>query len=81
MTLNSVALKEKSGVKFGKELRKEFLFDEKHLNLNHGESFSIIDGNLLIMYTSHNPSPITNHTNLSKPITCSLTLFYLQRLT
>ncbi|OCK81372.1 PLP-dependent transferase [Lepidopterella palustris CBS 459.81] len=24
------------GVRFGKELRKEFLFDEKYLNLNHG---------------------------------------------
>lgn len=24
-------------VAFGKELRKEFLFDEKYLNINHGE--------------------------------------------
>src|SRR5436305_1484182 len=33
----SLAFKTKDGVKFGKELReKEFLFDKKFLNLNHG---------------------------------------------
>lgn len=37
MTSNSLAIREKSEVKFGRELRKEFLFDEKFLNLNHGK--------------------------------------------
>jgi hercynylcysteine S-oxide lyase len=32
---------EKAGVKFGKELRKEFLFDSKYLNLNHGKNLPV----------------------------------------
>jgi hypothetical protein len=45
MTSNSLPVRERaeqkgaSGVKkFGKELRGEFMFDEKYLNLNHGET-------------------------------------------
>lgn len=35
-TPNGTTHKETPKSKFGKELRKEFLFDEKYLNLNHG---------------------------------------------
>ncbi|KAF2472996.1 PLP-dependent transferase [Lindgomyces ingoldianus] len=38
MTLTTLAVRDKSegDLKFGKELRKQFLFDPKYLNLNHG---------------------------------------------
>jgi hypothetical protein len=34
----ALAIRTKGGVKFGKEMReKEFLFQERFINLNHGE--------------------------------------------
>lgn len=38
MTSNQVALQQEP--RFGRELRKDFLFEEGYVNLNHGEWFS-----------------------------------------
>lgn len=39
----SLPTRTKDGVKFGKELRKkDFLFEESYLNLNHGKSLCTV---------------------------------------
>ena len=37
MTSAQELLKTKNGGRFGRELRKEFLFEDGYVNLNHGE--------------------------------------------
>lgn len=51
-TKDVLDVRTKKGVKFGKELRKEFLFDENFLNLNHGEIASLLCRSVLSSYQS-----------------------------
>lgn len=43
MTSAQELLKTKNGGRFGRELRKEFLFEDGYVNLNHGELVSDVE--------------------------------------